>query len=567
MALTSTLFSGLSGLNVNQTRLNVVGNNIANVNTVAFKGSRTIFTPQFYVTDNPGSPPSGDFGGANPSQRGLGATVAAIQKDFSPGAIEPTGRPTDMAIDGEGFFIVQGALRRYTRDGSFSLNSQNQLVTSGGDFVLGYGVDDAGQVQLGQLDRLTIPLGQATLAQATTQVDFQGNLSITSAGASVLNSQALTTVGGASQPTATTLLTNIAATTANGTPLFNVGDTITLSGTKGGDPFTPSNFTVTATSTLQDLINFYNTALGIDLNAPSGSGFPTPGATFKNDNTPPAGDPNSIQFVVVGNLGVAHALTVTGGPLTLTQGTTGDIPPIASAPNGKPINTVFRSFDSLGNPLSVNLTVVLDSITPAGTVWRFTATSPDNVGNPTAVIGQGTLQFDNNGRLVNTLGTSVTLSRQGTGAETPQTIELDFSRVTGLRDNVSTLQFTSQDGFPIGTLASFSIGADGTITGSFTNGLNRTLGQLAVATFRNPQGLTDNGGNLYSASAASGVAVIGTPLQLGAGAVRAGALELSNVDLSKEFTNLIVATTGFSSASRVITTADRLIQELLNTTR
>src|SRR3954469_13845927 len=107
MALTSTLFTGLSGLNVNQTRLNVVGNNIANVNTVGFKASRALFKPQFYVTDAAGAPPSGDFGGENPSQRGLGAVVAAVEKNFSPGAIEPTGRGTDMAIDGEGFFVVQ----------------------------------------------------------------------------------------------------------------------------------------------------------------------------------------------------------------------------------------------------------------------------------------------------------------------------------------------------------------------------------------------------------------------------------------------------------------------------
>src|SRR5213083_1589202 len=101
MALSSTLFTGLSGLDVNQTRLNVVGNNIANVNTVAFKSSRAIFKPQFYVTDSAGSPSTADFGGQNPDQRGLGATVASIQKDFSAGSIDPTGKPTDLAIEGD----------------------------------------------------------------------------------------------------------------------------------------------------------------------------------------------------------------------------------------------------------------------------------------------------------------------------------------------------------------------------------------------------------------------------------------------------------------------------------
>src|SRR5690349_1686539 len=115
MGVTSALFTGLSGLNVNQQRLNVVGNNIANVNTVGFKSSRALFKPQFYVTDSPGGPADANFGGTNPSQRGLGAQMATIQKDFSTGTIDPTGKATDMAIDGDGFFIVQdGANQKFT---------------------------------------------------------------------------------------------------------------------------------------------------------------------------------------------------------------------------------------------------------------------------------------------------------------------------------------------------------------------------------------------------------------------------------------------------------------------
>src|SRR3954454_22723643 len=119
MALTSALFTGLSGLNVNQTKLQVVGNNIANVNTVAFKSSRALFKPQFYITESGGSGPTAEFGGSNPDQRGLGAQIASIQKNFTAGAIEPTGKNTDMAIDGDGFFVVQGKTQQFTRDGSF----------------------------------------------------------------------------------------------------------------------------------------------------------------------------------------------------------------------------------------------------------------------------------------------------------------------------------------------------------------------------------------------------------------------------------------------------------------
>src|SRR5688572_10573133 len=157
MALTSALFTGLSGLNVNQTKLQVVGNNIANTNTGAFKSSRALFKPQFYVTEAGGTPPSGDFGGTNPNQRGLGAVVATIEKNFTAGAIEPTGKPTDMAIDGSGFFVVDGDEQRYTRDGSFSLNGANELVTSSGEYVQGYLADEDGNVQAGQLSKINIP--------------------------------------------------------------------------------------------------------------------------------------------------------------------------------------------------------------------------------------------------------------------------------------------------------------------------------------------------------------------------------------------------------------------------
>jgi flagellar hook protein FlgE len=120
---------------------------------------------------------------------------------------------------------------------------------------------------------------------------------------------------------------------------------------------------------------------------------------------------------------------------------------------------------------------------------------------------------------------------------------------------------------PIGTLNSFSIGGDGQITGSFSNGLTQSLGQLAMATFPNNEGLVDNGGNMYSTGPNSGVPIISTAMNMGAGGIRSGALELSNVDLSKEFTNMIISSTGFTASSRVISTSDQLLTELLNSSR
>src|SRR5215469_9709869 len=253
MALTGALYTGVTGLSVNQTWLNVIGNNIANSNTTAFKSSRVEFDPQFYITDQEASAPTSTSGGTNPSQEGLGAVLASIDKNFAPGAIQTTGKSTDMAIDGNGFFVVKGATQSYTRDGAFSLNASNQLVTNAGDFVQGYGVDANDNVQTGVLQNLTIPLGAKEVAKATTTAAMQGNLNVYGAvatGASILLSQDLTTVGGAAAPTTATALTSIASASASATPLFTTGETITLAGTKGGRALSPSTFTVGATSTL-----------------------------------------------------------------------------------------------------------------------------------------------------------------------------------------------------------------------------------------------------------------------------------------------------------------------------
>jgi flagellar hook protein FlgE len=585
MALTSTLFTGLSGLDVNQTRLNVVGNNIANVNTVAFKSSRALFKPQFYVTDAAGGPPSGDFGGENPSQRGLGAVVATIQKDFNPGTIEPTGKATDLAIDGAGFFIVKGTDQTYTRDGSFVLNSLNELVSSSGQFVQGFGVDDGGNVISGALQNITIPLGSLTQAQATSQVKFEGNLNadgVLANGASILNSDVMTTAGGTA-PDATTPLSDLRNPADLLTPLINAGDTLTLSGTKGGRDLSDLTYTVQAGDTLDMLTRFFNQGLGIDTSVAPPAGAPTPGATVGALPTDPAG---TARLIIAGNVGADNSLSLAGNgfrtsaavpPFGFAEGTdaTGAI---RSNPVGESVFTSFEAYDSLGTPLTVNVTAVLENKDDTGNTWRFYASSPsdtdaavfDPVGNPGGnglLVGTGTLKFDTDGKLAEVADNTLMVTRSDTGAATPLSIEIDFESMTSLTNNKSLLTMTESDGFKIGTLNGFSIGPNGVITGTFSNGQTRTLGQVAVANFDNPAGLIDLGSNQFTTGPNSGVAVITAPQELGAGSVRSNALELSNVDISAEFINLIIASTGFSASSRVITTADRLMTELLQTSR
>lgn len=583
MALTSALFTGLSGLDVNQTKLNVVGNNIANVNTIAFKSSRVLFKPEFYATDATGSPPSADFGGSNPSQRGLGAEVAAIQKDFTAGAIAPTGKNTDMAIDGDGFFVVQGAEQRYTRDGSFNLNSANQLVTSGGDFVQGYQVDKNFNIIPGQLGKITVPLGALTSAQQTTNATFKGNLDANgsvASGASILTSQPLEIVGGGQpDPNGGDLLTNIGVSNGtNTTAAFSTGQAITLAGKKGGRDMAPATFVVTGTNTVSDLMNFMQGNLGIFTQGTGPGQVPDDGNPLTPqpgiDLESPAGDPpGTFRLTVTGNLGTENGLQITGGgfadstgvsPLTFDDGT--NAAGIASDPTGESVHTSFVGYDSLGTPITIGVTAILQSTSTTGNTWRFFTESPDNLAG-TQVLDTGTLTFDSSGKLIDSQGTSLNIDRTGTGAKTPMSVDLDFSSMTSLTSTGSQLVMTSQNGNAIGTLNDFSVGADGTVTGSFTNGQTRTLGQVAVATFTNTQGLNDEGGNMFTVGVNSGPALISSPLTLGAGSIRAGALEQSNVDLSSEFVNLITASTGFSAASRVISTSDQLITELLNSSR
>jgi flagellar hook protein FlgE len=169
--------------------------------------------------------------------------------------------------------------------------------------------------------------------------------------------------------------------------------------------------------------------------------------------------------------------------------------------------------------------------------------------------------------LKSSTGTTLTISRTGTGAGTPVVMKLDFGATTSLASNSSQVVMSNQDGEAIGTLSSFSVGGDGTVSGAFTNGLTKTLGQVALASFNNTEGLINEGNNIYNSGANSGVATIGAAGGQDTGTIRSGALEESNVDISKEFINMIISSTGFSASSRVISTSNQLLTDLLNSAR
>ncbi len=553
--------TGLTGMNANQIRIDTIGDNVANVNTTAFKSSRATFENQLSLMLSGGAGPSGASGGTNPSQIGLGTRLGSIQRNLTGGPVETTGVPTDMAIDGAGFFVMRTptADQAYTRDGTFKLDANNMLVTGQGFAVQGYGVDENFQILPGALTDLEIPLGALTTARATTRANLDGNLNadgIIATQGSIHTSQAFVD-GAGTAATDATLLTNLYDPASPGTPLFQEGNTITVAHvSKGGRELPEATYTVTATSTLGDFAAFLQNHLGINTDPAVGG---TPGVRISTTNPPGAG-----ALVIEGNHGEENTLAMDFSSIRSTN-------PAFPSPfnlsqqqsaNGESVFTSFIGYDSLGTPIRVDLTMTLESKSNTGSTWRFYASSPNDT-DASPVLGTGTVTFDPNGRVTSVENNTVNVTREGTGAISPVAITLDFSNVTGLTSKVSAMIASTQDGYTSGTLTSFSVGTDGVITGVFSNGLNRTLGQIALATFANPEGLIVGTNNTYLVGPNSGQAMVAAPQTLGSGRVLSGALELSNVDLTREFIGLITATTGFSAAGRIISTSNDLLNELL----
>jgi len=573
MPSTTALFTGLSGLNANTRSLDVIGNNIANANTTAYKSNRLLFSTQFSRNLSLGGVPGDSNGGSNPAQIGLGVRAAGTQRNFASGPLTATGDSRDLAIEGDGFFIVgrgpNSADQFYTRNGAFRQNAINDLVTISGERLLGYGVDGNFNVVTGSLIPLNIPTGQLRLAEATQNVRFTGNLNaggtLSSRGARIvfpaLSNQTPAPITGA------TLLTAVDDPNTTGEqPLYAVGDIIEIQGAEKGGKILPTvRLQITATNTVGDLLTAFNAALGIDTTASADPAGFTPGAQI---------DATTGIITIVGNQGSFNDLRLDTTNLRHLAAN-GSPYPVASpfglgkaaSADGESVRNTFVVYDSLGNPLNVDVTLVLAGRDNSGTQWRYSLESPGDT-DINLLLGSGTIRFDNFGQLEpNQAPITATIDRLATGAVNPLTFTLAFqspsANVTALRDVRSSVAATFQDGTPLGTLSSFAVGNDGVITGAFTNGLTRTIGQVAVANFANAEGLVDQGNNLFDIGPNSGTPIVTTPTLLGTGRIVGGSLEQSNVDLAQEFINLIQASTGYSASSRVITTTDQLIQQLL----
>ena len=599
MASTTALFTGLSGLAANSRALDVIGNNIANVNTTAFKSNRIVFAPTFSRNFSLGTAPSDTSGGRNPGQIGLGVSIAGTQRNFNNGSISATGVVTDVAIEGNGFFIVERAGERFfTRAGAFQRNQNNDMVTISGEHVMGFGVDAQFQVIEGNLVELNIPVGTLTLAEASRNVTFNGNVNasgVVATTGSVHNTRAFFREAGLITP-----MDGMEDLTGGAFDLYiddgaggsflaiegGLGAIVTLSGLeKGGKDMGTATFGFMDAATaalagvddfgtnMNDFLTFLDQVLGLDQTVVAGQDL----GGQARISVGAAGDPPAGTIIITGNEGTVQDLDIDTADLVVTyfdpMGVGINQPFVMTKigdADGESVRTSFVVFDSLGSPLTVDLTFVLQQTVPgSGTIWEFVAESLENDALD-RVLGLGVVTFDANGRFVSATNQSFSLIRSN-GAVSPLTVSMDFDSgtdaITALTDTSSTLAAVFQDGSPIGTLSNFSIGEDGTIAGSFTNGLVRDIGQIVLAKFSNPEGLVDVGSNLFAVGPNSGTPLIAQPLEFGTGRVLGGALELSNVDLSQEFINMILTSTGYTASSRVITTTDQLIAELLRITR
>lgn len=451
-----SLFSGVSGLKAHQQKMDVIGNNIANVNTVGYKASRVTFSDILNQTISGATSPDSSTGrgGRNPIQIGLGVGINAVDTITTGGGTESTGYQNDLSISGNGFFIVRNGNNssyQFTRAGNFTLDEQGNLVTSEGMNVYGW-------------------------------LDY----------------------GGVQQ--------------ADGTYEFD-------------------------TDKLVEPINLYSDAYNYNKKIISAEA--TENATFK-------GNLDATEEAL------GTALNTIGTPIPDPQ-----------------FSTTLTAYDSLGNEYEVEVEFTkcyVDSTDADNPItswyWQIEDSSELAAGDSAS----GYIKFDSSGSIItgddeySTTPSVEFLPDSSTGAG-EFTVSIDFSSLT-MNSQDSSVKSDYTDGCPSGTLEDYSIGSDGIIMGVYSNGKQRPLGMIALVSFDNPAGLLKAGSNTYYATANSGDFTNGVKAGTdGAGTLSAGSLEMSNVDLSNEFSQLIITQRGYQANSRVITTTDEMLQELVNLKR
>ncbi|MBI1831967.1 MAG: flagellar hook protein FlgE [Planctomycetes bacterium] len=555
--MSNSLFTGVTGLRINQQMLDVVGNNLANSNTTAFKSQSVQFSDLIYQTITQATNSSTDaVGGTNPIQIGLGAQVAGIAPDLEQGSLESTGRDLDLALQGSGFFAARnGTEVSFTRAGSFAVDADNLLVDPANGFrvqrfgTVGEGSPTSPAFQISGNNDVRIPIGTGIPGNATGDITMQGNLSANAIGplAQVLTSAQPFKAGGV-PATAATLLNSLDENVVD----YIATDQLRLQGLDTAGNPVDVTIPVGPATTMGDLIT------GINANFP--------GSTASLDAA------GNIRIVAnaVGPSQLNVSINEVPGSTGSTMWGNHNLFATTIGKDGDTVKTGIQIFDKQG--ASHNLNLIFQK--QGNNVWDMTA-----VINPTEGILVdnlvSTIMFNEDGSFRQVIGTGLgdaTISVQFNGFSTPQRIGFGFgtpSAFDGLTQvgGSSSAVATGQDGYAAGFLTSLSIGQDGVMNGIFTNGRTLPIAQLAIASFANPAALNRIGGNYYSLTSESGPALLGAGLSGGRGSVQQKALESSNVDVALEFTRLIIAQRGFQVNARMITASDQTLQELANILR
>jgi flagellar hook protein FlgE len=503
--------TALSGLLAAQKNLQTVSNNLSNVSTVGYKDENLTFSAVYAASTS-------SNGAGNPLQVGSGTTLASSYVDTTDGDASETGVSSNMAISGNGYFIVKTASgdTEYTRDGSFTTDSSGNLVSSSGATLLGYAATDGVIDSSSGLQAINVSSSVSMPAKQSTEISVTANLN------------ASTAVDG----TATSSSLNVYDS-------LGEAHTVTVSYTK------------TDTNTWEYTVSVPSSDLSVHTTYDSTNTTAVTDSTALTD-----GDTFTIADAATGN---TYTFTASSGDTvaTLEAG-------IESAvSSGELSSDVTVSINSDGqlvvgeSTTTAGLTVTTDSSALGGSMEYAAST----------VIGSGTLNFDSSGDLSSiTNEVAISIDNLADGAS-----DMSLTGPFGSAGSASITQTSSDsgtsaastDGYSSGTLSTYAVSSDGTVEGTFTNGKTLALGQVALASFTNVQGLQAVGDNSYEATSSSGQAVVGLANTGGRGTIKGGYTEASNVDIETEFSKLIVAQQAYAASAKAITTLNQTAQETL----
>lgn len=561
------LFSGVAGLKVHQTKMDVIGNNISNVNTVGFKGSRAVFSDMLSQLQSAAAAPTQTRGGVNPRQIGLGVSVESIDLIFSDSSPQQTGRNTDLALSGNGLFVLKsGDQEYYTRNGSFAFDEAGYYVMPGNGLrVQGWNASDDGTINTnGLATDIIVPVGKTMDATMTDQISYAGNFDKESL---TIKSITATPVSGHEsdwQDAVATTDSDGKITSVNVDGQYVMSATITLSDDSqvhvtSGYYEKDKSIPITTLATVYDSLGGkHQVTLLIDKDRTS---IDTKSTDVAALSTAKILDTNGNEIKATN----IQAVTDTDGNVTsYTYNAVNDDGSVSTTESTA--NTNQLVFD---NRWRVYIAPGAGEKGPADSSFtnKFSRDEDDGSHIEGTMNNINYLYFNERGQFISngqtTLGAITFTYSNGNGAADQQA-DIDFTGLTQYAN--STTAFPTTNGNTAGVLQSLAVDSNGIVTGSYTNGLVRAEAQIAVAQFSNSAGLTKIGTTIYQKSNNSGDANIKTIADFGM-TVISSALEMSNVDLASEFSEMIVTQRGFQANSKITTVADEMLETIVNMKR